>query len=205
MAENRGERNKSTGREIQMGITELILIAVGLAMDAFAVAVCKGLSMNRINYKHTFIIALFFGAFQGIMPTIGWALGRQFADYISNIDHWIVFILLAFIGGKMIYEALHEDEEQLDACTSVLDIKELFLLAIATSIDALAVGISFAFLGVEIVSSALLITATTFSLSFVGVIIGSKFGSMFQKKAEIAGGIILIIIGIKVLIEHLFM
>ena len=100
------------------------------------------------------------------MPTIGWALGRQFADYISNIDHWIVFILLAFIGGKMIYEALHEDEEQLDACTSVLDIKELFLLAIATSIDALAVGISFAFLGVEIVSSALLITATTFALSF---------------------------------------
>ncbi len=184
-----------------MGIIELLLIAVGLSMDAFAVSLCKGLAMRRVNWRRAGIIALFFGGFQAVMPLIGWALGRQFEQYITAYDHWIAFILLAFIGGKMIVEALHgggEAEEE-----GALDLKELFILAVATSIDALAVGITFAFLSVNIVPSVLMIGATTFLLSLVGVAVGSAFGAKLMKKAEIFGGAILIAIGLKILLEHL--
>ena len=163
-----------------MGIIELILIAIGLSMDAFAVAVCKGLCMRKINYKHTLIIALFFGGFQAIMPLIGWVLGKQFEQYITSVDHWIAFGLLVLIGGKMIWEVFKGEEEEA-ACSYVekLDLKELFILAIATSIDALAVGITFAFLKVNIWMPISLIGVTTFGLSMVGVIIGNKFGEKY--------------------------
>ncbi len=189
-----------------MGLTELILVAIGLSMDAFAVAVCKGLNMRKVNYKHTFIIALFFGGFQAIMPLIGWVLGKQFEQYITSVDHWIAFGLLVLIGGKMIWEVFKEDEEGCScsgACTIKLDLKELFILAIATSIDALAVGITFAFLQVNIWMPISLIGVTTFGLSIVGVMIGNKFGERYKSKAELAGGIILIFIGLKILLEHL--
>ena len=187
-----------------MGIIELILIAIGLSMDAFAVAVCKGLCMRKINYKHTLIIALFFGGFQAIMPLIGWILGKQFEQYITSVDHWIAFGLLVLIGGKMIWEVFKGEEEEA-ACSYVekLDLKELFILAIATSIDALAVGITFAFLKVNIWMPISLIGVTTFGLSMVGVIIGNKFGEKYKSKAELAGGIILILIGFRILLEHL--
>lgn len=181
---------------------ELVLIAVGLSMDAFAVALCKGLGMRRLNYVHALVIALFFGVFQGVMPLIGWFLGTQFEQYITPVDHWIAFALLAYIGGKMIWDAFHEEGEA-EACESRLDMKELFMLAIATSIDALAVGITFAFLHVDIVPAVLLIGLITLGLSFVGVLIGHRFGTRFQKKAEIAGGVVLVLIGLKILLEHL--
>lgn len=183
-----------------MGLVELVLIGVGLAMDAFAVSICKGLKMDKINLKHTVIIALFFGVFQGLMPFIGWVLGSQFASYIQNIDHWIVFALLALIGGNMIKESLGDEEEKVD---SGFDYKELFLLAIATSIDALAVGITFAFLDVAIVGACLMIAGITFAISFSGVFVGNYFGMKYKSKAEFVGGVILILIGIKVLLEHL--
>ena len=186
-----------------MGTLELILIAVGLSMDAFAVAVCKGLNMRKLDLKHGFIISLFFGVFQGLMPLIGWFLGSRFASYIENLDHWIAFVLLIFIGGKMLYEAI-KGEGECNCKTFILDVKELFILAVATSIDALAVGISFAFFDINIYTSVLTIAIITLCLSFLGVIIGNKFGSRYEKKAEIAGGIILIFIGFKILIEHLF-
>ena len=186
-----------------MGILELSLIGIGLAMDAFAVSICKGLNMRKINYVYGIITALFFGVFQAVMPLIGFFLGRQFSTYITIVDHWITFILLAFIGGKMIYEALSEDSE-CETCGSGIDIKELFLLAIATSIDALAVGVTFAFLDVSIFSSVLLIGVITFVISFIGVIIGNIFGSKYKEKAEIFGGVILILIGLKILLEALF-
>lgn len=182
-----------------MGLLELFLIAIGLSMDAFAVAVCKGLNMRRIQVKQSLIIALFFGAFQALMPLIGWFLGKQFEQYITSFDHWIAFLLLAYIGGKMIREAMGEEEPQ--SCG--FDLKELFMLAIATSIDALAVGITFAFLKVEIFSSIALIGCTTFVLSLIGVVIGNRFGSRYQRKAELTGGVILILIGLKILLEHL--
>ena len=185
-----------------MGFLELFLIGVGLSMDAFAVAVCKGLCMKRINRAHALVIALFFGGFQALMPTLGWILGTQFERYIVSFDHWIAFALLAFIGGKMIREAIHEDVEE-EKCTYGLDLKELLLLAIATSIDALAVGITFAFLRVSILPAASLIGITTFLLSLAGVVIGNRFGSRYKKKAEICGGVILILIGTKILLEHL--
>lgn len=185
-----------------MGFIQLFLVATGLAMDAFAVSVCKGLCMDKINYKQTAIIALFFGGFQGIMPLLGWLLGTQFEQYITKYDHWIAFGLLTLIGGKMIYEALKPDEEEI-VCTVSLDIKELFVLAIATSIDALAVGITFAFLQVNIVWAVLLIAGITFVIAFLGVIIGNKFGAKYKNKAELAGGIILILIGLKIVLEHL--
>ena len=169
---------------------ELILLAVALAMDAFAVAVCKGLSMRKINHKYALIIGLFFGFFQALMPT-------------TNFDHWIAFILLAFIGGKMIYECLTEDDNECTACESILDIRELTVLSVATSIDALAAGITFACLDVSIKSSASLIGVITFVLSYIGVAVGNKFGSKYKKKAEFAGGVVLILIGIKILLEHL--
>lgn len=186
-----------------MSIAELLLIGVGLSMDAFAVAVCKGLNMRKVNKVHCFIIALFFGGFQALMPWLGWILGRQFEQYITSIDHWIAFVLLGFIGGKMIFEALKEEEEEINKTDSKLDIKELFLLAIATSIDALAVGITFAFLNVSILPAISIIGCTTFILSAIGVFIGNIFGSRYKSKAELAGGIILVLIGLKILLEHL--
>lgn len=189
-----------------MSIAELILIGIGLSADAFAVAVCKGLNMRKINAKIAVIIGLFFGGFQALMPFIGWLLGKQFEKYIVSIDHWIAFLLLAFIGGKMIYEVVCEKEDDDEKCKNVReipDLKELFLLAVATSIDALAVGITFAFLKVDILTSASLIGAITFILSFSGVYIGCKFGAKYKSKAELAGGLILVLIGVKILFEHL--
>lgn len=172
-------------------------------MDAFAVSLCQGLSMRRLNLKHGAIIAAFFGGFQALMPLLGWLLAKQFAHYIDNYDHWIAFALLVFIGGKMIVEALKVDEEDCGCPEEKLDLKELFMLAIATSIDALAVGISFAFLRVDILPSVALIGATTFLLSFIGVALGNRFGNRYKNKAEIVGGVVLILIGVKILLQHL--
>ncbi|MGM9520990.1 MAG: manganese efflux pump MntP family protein [Oscillospiraceae bacterium] len=183
-----------------MGFLELFLTGIGLSMDAFAVAICKGLKMRRLNIKQTVVIALFFGGFQALMPLFGWFLGKQFESYITSIDHWVVFVLLAFIGGKMIYEALQNEEESSD---KGFDIKELFVLAVATSIDALAVGISFALLGMSIWMPITIIGTTTFVLSAFGVFVGHKFGARYKQKAELAGGVILILIGLKILLEHL--
>lgn len=185
-----------------MGFAEISLIGVGLSMDAFAVAICKGLKMQRLNLKQTGLIALFFGGFQALMPIIGWFLGKQFERYITSVDHWIAFVLLAFIGGKMIYDSFHDDEKE-DKEKDEFNIKELLLMAVATSIDALAVGITFAFLQTNIWSAVAIIGATTFVLSAVGVFIGHKFGAKYKNKAELAGGIILVFIGIKILLEHL--
>ena len=178
------------------------MIAIGLSMDAFAVAVCKGLAMKRFNVNKALLCALFFGAFQGLMPVIGYFVGSAFEVYINKYDHWIAFVLLVFIGIHMVYEALHEDEDDVNDSFSL---KELTVLAIATSIDALIIGVSFAALpNVNIAFSASTIALITFTLSAVGVAIGNKFGSRFKSKAEIAGGVILVCIGTKVLIEHLF-
>ena len=188
-----------------MGIIELLLISVGLAMDAVAVSVCKGLNMSKINYKNAGIIALFFGAFQGFMPLIGYFLGTRFQRYIQSIDHWIAFGLLVFIGGQMIFEVFKGGEEALDEDGDKLQLKQLFILAIATSIDALAVGITFALLdgGVGIIASVLMIGIVTFIISFAGVIIGNRFGNKYESKAQLAGGIILVLIGLKILLEHM--
>ncbi len=183
---------------------ELILIAVGLSMDAFAVSLCKGLCMKKLRMSHAAVIALFFGVFQAVMPLIGWFLGTQFESYITPVDHWVAFVLLGYIGGRMIWDAIHEPD--VDECCDIepkLDLKELFTLAVATSIDALAVGITFAFLKMDIVPAVLLIGAITFALSLAGVAIGFKFGTRYQKKAEIAGGVVLVLIGLKILLEHL--
>lgn len=187
-----------------MGFTELFLIAVGLSMDAFAVAVCKGLNMKKINYKYMLVISLFFGGFQALMPLIGYFLGKQFEAYITSVDHWITFVLLAFIGGKMIVEAIKNEDETDKSSVERINIKELFVLAVATSIDALAVGITFALLpDTNIYVSVALIGITTFVLSALGVFIGNKFGAKYKNKAELAGGIILVLIGLKILLEHL--
>lgn len=186
-----------------MGFFELFLIAVGLSMDAFAVSICKGLKMQRFNVRHAGVIALAFGGFQALMPVIGWFLGKQFESYITGIDHWIAFALLAVIGGKMAVESFKKEEEDSSKENEKLDVKELLVLAVATSIDALAVGITFAFLQVSIVPAVSLIGVITFVLSSVGVFIGHKFGAKFKSKAELAGGIILILIGLKILLEHL--
>lgn len=186
-----------------MGLFELFLIGIGLSMDAFAVAVCKGLSMRRINYRHALVIAAFFGGFQALMPAVGWLLGKQFESYITSYDHWIAFMLLAVIGGKMIWEALGKGESCENCGGDALNLKELTVLALATSIDALAVGITFAFLKVSILRSVTVIGLTTFALSILGVVLGNRFGSRYQKKAELTGGVILILIGVKILLEHL--
>jgi putative Mn2+ efflux pump MntP len=186
-----------------MSITELLLISVGLAMDAFSVSVCKGLSMKKFNLKGGIITALFFGSFQGVMPVIGYFLGSRFENIISSFSHWVSFVLLAFIGGKMIYEAIKGGEESEDGKEYRLDIKELFLLAIATSIDALAVGIVFAAEKTDLLFSVTMIGVVTFVLSLVGVFIGHRFGSRYEKKAEIAGGTVLVLIGLKLLLEGL--
>ncbi len=187
-----------------MGIIELLLIGVGLSMDAFAVSLCKGLKMKKLNIGQGVIIALFFGGFQALMPAIGWFLGTRFEHLINSFDHWIAFVLLAFIGGKMIYEALTEKDDDSETESGKLDIKELFIMAVATSIDALAVGITFAFLQVNIGFAAALIGCTTFTISLGGVVIGNFFGAKYKSKAELAGGIILVAIGVKILIEHIF-
>ena len=186
-----------------MGVVELLLIGVGLSMDAFAVSVCKGLNMRKVNKVHSFVIALFFGGFQAIMPLTGWLLGRQFEQYITAIDHWIAFGLLAFLGVKMVVDSCKKEEEEIHKTESRLDLKELFVMAVATSIDALAVGITFAFLNVNIVLAITVIGCTTFVLSIAGVFIGNIFGSRYKNKAELAGGVILVLIGVKILVEHL--
>jgi putative Mn2+ efflux pump MntP len=183
---------------------ELVLIAVSLSMDAFAVALSKGLSMKKLNYAHGAIIALFFGVFQGIMPLIGWLLGKQLEQYIVSVDHWIAFVLLAYIGGRMVYDTLRDKEDdEVTAVESKIDYKEMLMLSVATSIDALMIGVAFASLQTPIIPSVCLIASITFGLSFLGVIVGNRFGLKFKKKAEIAGGVVLILIGLKVLLEHL--
>lgn len=186
-------------------LVEFLLLGVGLAMDAFAVSICKGLAMRKVNKKQAVIIALFFGGFQAIMPVIGWLLCKGFQTYIEAFDHWIAFALLAFIGMKMIIETLSEKEEDIvvEKMDPPLDMKEMFMLAIATSIDALAVGISLAALDRTIVESATIIGVVTFIISIVGVYIGNFFGNRYKKRAELAGGIILVLIGVKILCEHM--
>ena len=185
-----------------MGITELLLISVGLAMDAFSVSVCKGLSMKKLDLKGGVITALFFGAFQAFMPVIGYFLGSRFADFISSFSHWVSFGLLAVIGGKMMIEAIKGGDDESEN-EYRLNIKELFVLAVATSIDALAVGIVFAAEKTPVITSVTIIGAVTFLLSLAGVYIGHRFGSKYEKKAEHAGGAILIIIGVKLLLDGL--
>lgn len=183
-----------------MSIIELILISIGLAMDALAVSICKGLSMKKFSLKKPIIIGLYFGIFQGLMPLIGYLLGHSFEKYITSIDHWVAFILLFIIGFNMIKEVLSDEN---NTYNDKVDFKTMLPLAIATSIDALAVGITFAFLKVNIIPAILLITIITLIISVIGVKIGNTFGNKYEKKAQIAGGIILIIIGIKILLEHL--
>ena len=182
-----------------MGFLELLLIGVGLSMDAFAVAVCQGLCMPKLNLRYAAVIALFFGGFQALMPLIGYLLGSQFQQMITSVDHWIAFVLLVVIGINMIREA-RGDAEEVDASFGA---KSMFPLAIATSIDALAVGVTLAFLQVNILASVSLIGATTFVLSIIGLTVGNLFGAKYKSRAEILGGIVLIVMGIKILAEHL--
>ena len=180
-----------------MTLTDLILIAVGLSMDAFAVSICKGLSVRRVSARHALLCGVWFGGFQALMPLIGYYLGSFFAEMITKYDHWIAFILLLFIGGKMVKESFG-DEENVD---SSMDVKSMFILAVATSIDALAVGVTFAFLKVSIVPAVTFIGAVTFVCSALGVKIGSLFGMRYKAKAELFGGVILVAIGVKILLE----
>ncbi len=183
-----------------MSLFTLFVTAVGLSMDAFAVSICKGLAMKKLSLKKAFIIGLWFGGFQALMPTVGYLLGTRFEQYVTAIDHWIAFVLLALIGANMIKEALSKEE---DSANDSVDIKTMFLLAVATSIDALAVGVTYAFLQVQIVPAVTFIGVITFSLSIAGVKIGNVFGLRYKSKAEIAGGVILIVMGTKILLEHL--
>jgi len=183
-----------------MSLFTLSIIAVGLSMDAFAVSICKGLALQKITPKNAVTVGLWFGSFQALMPFIGYLLGSRFKQYITTIDHWIAFILLGIIGLSMIKEALSQEA---DCENASLDCKTMFILAIATSIDALAAGITFAFLKVAIVPAVCFIGIITFCLSTVGVKIGNVFGTRYKSKAELAGGIILILMGIKILLEHL--
>lgn len=188
-----------------MGIVELLVVAVGLSMDAFAVSVCKGLGMRRIRWGQALLIALFFGGFQALMPLLGYFLGTQFAQYVEPVDHWVTFGLLSLIGGKMIWDGIHEDDEP-DSCAveeQRLGLGELTMLAVATSIDAFAVGCSLAFLSVNIWVAVAAIGLTTFLLSLAGVGLGHRFGTRYNKPATIAGGVVLILIGLKTLLEHL--
>ena len=188
-----------------MSFIELFLIGVGLSMDAFAAAICQGLFMTRIKWGHALTVGLYFGGFQALMPFIGWMLGSQFADRIQQYDHWIAFILLVLIGGNMIREALSGDEE--DAAQAETDLrldhKKLFLMAIATSIDALAIGVTFAFLETAILPAIGIIGCTTFCISVAGVAVGCWFGARYKQRAEITGGVILVLLGCKILLEHL--
>ena len=183
-----------------MGIGELFILAVSLSMDAFAVSVCKGLSLGRISVKHMATAGLWFGSFQALMPLLGYFLGKTIADIVSKYAHWTAFFLLVFIGGNMLRETLWGDEEQED---SAMDVKTMLLLAIATSIDAFAVGVMFAFLQVSILPAVSFIGLTTFVISAAGVKIGSVFGLKYKKKAQICGGAVLILLGVKILLDGL--
>ena len=183
-----------------MGVFEIIVIGIGLAMDAFAVSVCKGLSMKKMNWKNAIIIALYFGIFQAIMPIIGYFLGTTFSGFVESVDHWIAFILLSIIGGNMIKDSA---DDEIEKRNDKVDLKTMSILAIATSIDALAVGVTFAFFKANVLQAVTIIGLITFGLSLIGVKIGNRFGDKFQNKAELIGGIILIIIGLKILLEHL--
>lgn len=200
-----------------MNLLSLVLTAFGLSMDAFAVSITSGMRMNKITNKNAAKIAIYMGGFQGIMPVIGWALGLGFKDYITSIDHWIALILLSIIGGNMIYEAVKEKRHSKDDDREIGDARDnskdndkellknkvLLLLAVATSIDALAVGVSFAFLNISIISSSLIIAIITFTMCFIGVKIGKKCGGFLKGKAEIVGGVILMLIGINIFLEHM--
>ena len=183
-----------------MSLFEIFLIAIGLAMDAFAVSICKGLSMKKLKRKNVTTVGLYFGAFQAIMPLSGYLLGTTFKELVVSIDHWIAFVFLSVIGTKMISDSFNNEDEDKN---EKLDFKTMIILAIATSIDALAIGITFAFFEINIIKAILIIGFVTFTLSSIGVIIGNRFGDKFQGKAEIIGGVILIIIGLKILLEHL--
>ena len=182
-----------------MSLWELFVIAVGLSMDAFAVSVCKGLSVQKVKPKHYLIVAAYFGGFQALMPLLGYLLGVRFEAMVANVDHWIAFVLLGLIGANMVRES-RAGEEKLDDSFTV---STMLLLAVATSIDALAIGVTFAFLGVNIVEAITLIGITTGIISGVGLKIGNVFGSRYKSKAEMAGGIVLILMGIKILVQHL--
>ena len=184
-----------------MGFIEFFLTGIGLSMDAFAVAICKGLGMRKVDYKQMLLIALFFGGFQALMPLTGYLLGSRFSGYIERFDHWIAFVLLALIGFNMIKESREEEEEEKPYAG--VNFKELLILAVATSIDALAVGVTFAFLQVNIVPAITIIGCTTFVISIAGVYVGNVFGSRYKSRAELTGGVILILIGLKILLEHL--
>ena len=191
---------RKKGRE-DMGFWELVVLAVGLSMDAFAVSICKGLALQRVSWKECCIAGAWFGGFQALMPLLGYLLGTQFEQFVTSVDHWIAFVLLGIIGGNMIREALSKDEDKLDGS---LAFKTMLLLAIATSIDALAVGITFAFLpGTHIVPAVALIGSITFVFSAAGIRLGNVFGLHYKRKAEFAGGVILILLGTKILLEHL--
>ncbi|MDY5648122.1 MAG: manganese efflux pump MntP family protein [Lachnospiraceae bacterium] len=183
-----------------MSLSELFILAVGLSMDAFAVSVCKGLSMQKMNWRHALVIGLYFGGFQAGMPLIGYLLGMGFQSRIEAVDHWIAFLLLGFIGINMIRESRDTDEEHVDPS---IGFRTMVVLAVATSIDALAVGVTFAFLQVAILPAVCFIGVVTFFLSAVGVKIGNVFGTRYKSRAELAGGIILVLMGIKILAEHL--
>lgn len=187
-----------------MTLLEIFLIGIGLSMDAFAVAICKGLAMpNKVDRKGALLIALYFGVFQAVMPTLGWLLGSQFARYVTQLAPWIAFILLAWIGGNMIRESLSKEKREEEETDSVSH-KELLVLAVATSIDALAVGVTFSMLelAVSIGAAVALIGCTTFVISLAGVYVGNVFGVKYKSKAEFVGGAILILIGVKILLEH---
>ena len=182
-----------------MGLIELFILAVGLSMDAFAVSVCKGLAMEHATWRRAVVPGLWFGAFQGLMPLLGWLLGSRFAQYITAVDHWIAFALLVILGVNMLREASSADDGAADAS---LGVRTMLAMAVATSIDALAVGITFAFLEVAIVPAVCFIACVTFVISTLGVKVGALFGDRLQAKAEALGGIILIVLGVKILLEH---
>ena len=182
-----------------MNLSDIIVLSIGLAMDAFAVAICKGLSMKQFRIRYAFLIAFYFGAFQAGMPLLGYLLGTAFASFVASIDHWVAFLLLGLIGANMIKESFSE-EEHID---ERLDTPTLILLAIATSIDALAAGVTFAFLPVSVYTAVAWIGILTFLICFCGVYIGKRFGTYFRNKAEFAGGAILILLGLRILLEHL--
>ena len=185
-----------------MSIGELLILAVGVSMDALAVAICKGLSIQKLKLRHCLIVGAWFGIFQALMPTIGWALGSAFTELVESVDHWIAFVLLAIIGGNMIREALSKDDDEC-GCNSSLAFGTMLMMAIATSIDALALGVTFAFLRVNVLAAVLSIGLCTFIISAIGVKVGNVFGAKFKSKAEFFGGAVLILIGLKILLEHL--
>ena len=182
-----------------MSLFDLLILAVGLSMDAMAVAICKGLSVQKLKFRHSIITGIYFGGFQAAMPLLGYFLGRQFQSYIESVDHWIAFVLLGLIGANMIKESFGEAEE----CNCSFCPKAMLPMAVATSIDALAVGVTFAFLQVDIIPAVTFIGVITFALSAVGVYIGHLFGAKFKSKAELAGGIVLVLMGLRILLEHL--